>query len=177
MTSETEPRDEVVASLRGPKVSINAPRFARILVALGMAALLVSGVLLLIGGAHHNAQITRLQHDGVPVQITITSCIGMAGGTGSTPASFVCQGNFVLSGHRYHELIGGQTTELNAGSTLRGLAIPDDPALVSSASSVATSHTSSSVFILPVVLLAAFVALLLVVVIRRRGSRAVREEP
>jgi hypothetical protein len=175
MTSEAGPRDDSVASLRGPKVTINAPRFGRILIVLGMVALLVTGVLLLVGGAHHNAQITRLQHDGVKVQITVTSCIGMAGGTGSTPASFTCQGNFVLSGHRYHELIGGQTAEVNAGATVKGVAIPDDPALVSTASSVAASHTSFAVFLLPIVLLAIFVALLVVLVIRRSSS-AVREE-
>jgi hypothetical protein len=161
---------EAVSVLRGPAVSVNSKRIAQILLVLGMATLAVLGVLLLVSGAHRNAQITELHQHGQKVQISVSGCIGVASGSGSTPATFTCRGSFALSGHRHNEIIGGQTARLNVGSIVQGVAVPDDPALVATTRSVATEHTSFSVFILPIVLLVAFAGLTIVIVLRRRGS-------
>jgi hypothetical protein len=161
---------ETVSVLRGPAVSFNSKRITQVLLLLGMATLAVLGILLLVSGAHRNAQITELHQHGQMVQISVSGCVGVASGSGSTPATFICRGSFALAGHHYNEIIGGQTTRLDVGSIVRAVAVPDDPALVATTQSVATEHTSSSVFILPLVLLAAFVGLVVVVVVRRRGS-------
>jgi hypothetical protein len=161
---------DAVSVLRGPAVSFNSKRVGQVLLSLVMATLLVLGIVLLVSGAHRNAQINQLRQHGVNVQISVTGCVGVASGSGSTPATFSCYGSFTLAGHRNNEIIGGQTARLDVGAIVQGKAVPDDPQLVATVQSVATEHASSSVFILPIVLLVVFVGAAIVIVIRRRGS-------
>jgi hypothetical protein len=147
---------------------VDSRKAVRILVALSLVTLGVLAIVFFVGGAHRNAQVTRLKQHGVPVVMTVTNCIGVASGSGSTPASFTCRGTFTLSGHRYNEIIGGTSALFPAGSSVRAVTVPGDPALVSTARSVASEHSSFSVFVVPIVLTALFVAGLLAVVVRRR---------
>ncbi len=159
---------EAVASLRGAPVSVDSRKAVRVLVVLGLVTLGVLAIVFFIGGAHRNAQVTRLKQHGVPVVMTVTDCIGVASGSGSTPASFTCRGNFVLSGHRYNEIIGGTTALFPSGAEIKAVTVPGDPALIATASSVARERSSSSVYIVPIVLTVLFVVSLLAVVIRLR---------
>jgi hypothetical protein len=161
---------DTASVLRGPAVSFNSARIVQVLIFIGLATLLTLGVLLFVSGAHRNAQINELHQHGKTVQISVSGCVGVASGSGSTPATFSCHGFFTLAGHRYNEIIGGQTNQLDVGTLVQGIAVPDDPALVATAQSVASEHTSSSVFILPIVLLVAFAGGLVAILVRRRGS-------
>lgn len=140
-----------VAALRGAGVESDLRRFVRVAVVAVVAALAASAVVLFVAGAHRNTQITRLRHDGVPVQVTVTSCLGLLGGSGSNAAGYTCSGRFVLDGRRYHETIPGIALH-PVGTTLRAVAVPGDPALMAPLNQVADEHPSDKVYILPTVL-------------------------
>ena len=104
------------------------------------------------------------------MRVTITSCQGLLGGSGSNGAGYACRGTYVLGGHRYNEQLPG--TALHApGTVIRAVAVPGDPALVSPVSVIDAEHSSATVFILPAVLLVLLVALLAVVLLRRRRAK------
>ena len=147
MSTDADAETTAVSVLRGPEVRVNTKRVGQVLLFLGMSALAILGVLLVVSGAHRNAKITELHQHGVKVEISVSGCVGVASGSGSTPATFTCHGSFTLRDHRYNEIIGGQTTHLDVGSTVPAVAVPDDPALVATVRSVATQHASFSVFI------------------------------
>jgi hypothetical protein len=143
-----------------------------------LAVMVVLIALLFVGGVHSNNQKTRLRQHGVPVDLVVTSCYGVAAGSGSTPSTFTCNGQYTLDGQRHTEVIGGDTTYHAAGVHLRGVAVPGDAALLSTVESVAAEHASISVFIVPIALSAVMIALVLWAVgVRRRrdhsGQKAV----
>lgn len=163
--------DDRVAPLRGAGVEINGRQVARVLLGLVLATLAVLAVVFTVIGIHNNRQIDELRNQGVPVAVTITSCQGLLGGSGSNSAGYSCRGTYELDGHRYNELLPG--TALHApGTVVRALAVPSDPTLVSPVSVVDAEHASASVFILPALLLVALVAILVVLALRRRRRRA-----
>jgi hypothetical protein len=172
-TPEVTDVDPAVALLRGPAVQVDSKRFVRLLVVLALIGLAVATVVLFISGAHSNAQVNRLKTQGVPVQVTVDACIGTASGSGSTPASYTCNGTFTVAGHRHTEQIGGQIASVPKGSTLRGVTVPDDPALVATAQSVADEHASFSVFVLPIILAVVLLVLSVFLVARQRRNTIV----
>jgi hypothetical protein len=125
-------------------------------VALLLAALAVLVVILFIAGTHKNSQITQLHRHGVPVAIRISGCRGLLGGSGSNPAGYACRGSFTLDGSRHNESIPGNTLH-PPGTMLRGVAVPGDPALVTTAGALAAEQASGRVFILPAILLVVLV--------------------
>ncbi len=147
-----------MASLRGAGVgTIDGRRVARVaLGAVGVAAAVLT-VILFVAGADKNAQITSLRTRGVPVEVTVTSCMGLLGGSGSNAAGYACQGTYVVGGHRYRQAIPGDVLR-RPGSTVRGVTVPDDPELLSTARDVAGEHASWRVFIAPTVLALVLVA-------------------
>jgi hypothetical protein len=153
-------------------VDVDARRLGRFLFALCLVALAILVVFFSVVGAHHNDQINRLRHDGVPVTVTVSTCQGLLGGSGSNAAGYSCRGAFTVSGHRYNEAIPGNSFYA-PGTTLRSVTVPGDPALLSPARSVAAEHASWKVFILPGVLLVVLLLLLGVLLARRRRARAV----
>jgi hypothetical protein len=132
--------------------------------------------LFFVGGVHRNNQVTRLRQHGVPVDVTVTSCLGVAAGSGSTASTFTCNGEFTLDGHRHNAVIGGVTTYRPAGQHLRGVSVPGDPALLSTAQSVAAERASTSVFIVPIILTVALIGLVLWVVLARRRHDIASDE-
>jgi hypothetical protein len=113
-----------------------------------------------------------LQQHGVPVEVTVTGCVGLASGTGATEAGFNCRGTFTLAGHSYNEVIGGTTDLYPPGTTLQAVAVPGDPALLSTARAVANAHSSWEAFITPGILLAVLLLAVVVIVWRTRRSRS-----
>jgi len=163
--------DDRVAPLRGAGVQIDGRQVARVLLGIVLVTLAVLAVAFTVIGIHDNRQIDQLRNQGVPVAVTVTSCRGLLGGSGSNGAGYSCRGTYALDGHRYTETLPG--TSLHApGSVVRAVAVPSDPTLVSPVSVVDAEHASDSVFILPAVLLVVFVAILVVVVLRRRRTAA-----
>ena len=160
-----------VAPLRGATVQIDRRRLTRVLVAIVVAALAVLVVVFTVVGINKNHQIDQLHNQGVAVNVTITSCQGLLGGSGSNGAGYACRGTYGLDGRRYNEQLPG--TALHApGTVIHALAVPGDPALVSPVSVVNTEHSSGTVFILPAVLLVLLVAILIVVLLRATREAA-----
>jgi hypothetical protein len=140
----------------------------RIVAAVCLVALAVVAVALFVAGMNKNDQITRLRQHGVAVAVTVTGCLGLLGGSGSNAAGYECKGTFALGGHRYNEDIPGNTIR-TPGSTIRAIAVPGNPPLLSTARAVATDRPSWHVFVAPTILIVfdAFVVGALVVKRRR----------
>ncbi len=149
--------DARVAPLRGAAVQIDGRRVAAIVVGIVLVTLAVLVVAFTAIGIHKNRQINQLHDQGVAVAVTVTSCQGLLGGSGSNAAGYSCRGIYELGGHRYNELLPG--TALHApGATIPSVAVPGDAALVSPVSVVDSEHASDNVYILPGVLLVFLVA-------------------
>jgi hypothetical protein len=163
-----------VGTLRGAGVEVDARRVGRVVVIASLVALAVLVVVLFAAGADKNAQITRLRQHGVRVEVTVSGCLGLLGGSGSNAAGYACNGTFTLDGHRYSDAIPGNTL-YRPGTTVRAVTDPSDPGLLSTAAVVANEHPSSTVFILPACLL--LVLALLVGAVLRRWRRTSRAPP
>jgi len=140
-------------------------------VGLCLVTLAVLVIVFTVAGIHRNDQINELRHDGVPVTVTVTNCLGLMGGSGSNAAGYSCTGSYTIHGTRYTETLPG-TGFHNVGSTVAATAVPSDPALVSPMSVLRSEHASNGVFVLPLILLVVLVILVaLVVLLRRRRQR------
>ena len=158
-----------VAPLRGAGVQISGRQVARVLLGTMLATLAVLVVVFTLTGFHNNQQIDELQNQGVPVAVTVTTCQGLLGGSGSNAAGYTCRGTYEIGGHRYNETLPG--TSLHApGALVRAVAVPSDPRLVSPVSVVADEHASTSVYILPAVLFVVLVVVLVLVGLRRHST-------
>jgi hypothetical protein len=172
MSSEPGTTDQRVGRLRGAGVDDVDPKaLARFAVLLLVLVLAVLVVVLYAAGARKNAQVTKLRDHGVPVVVTVTHCRGELGGSGSNGAGFVCRGAYRLGGRRYVEPIPGNT-RYDPGTTIKAVAVPDDPQLVAPAATVAGEHSSATVYVLPTVLLVALLATCGAVLWRWRRRRA-----
>ncbi len=136
------------------------------MVTVGLVAVAVTGLVLLIAGIQNNSQINSLRNDGVPVTVTVDSCLGLMGGTGQNPAGFSCTGSYVLGGTQYRQSIPG--TAFHApGSSFQGIAVPSDPKLLTTPYQLARQHASWTAFIIPGLLFGFVVAVVLVMLLRR----------
>jgi hypothetical protein len=170
--TQGEPLSTLRASGAGPGVDTRA--VARVAVGLLLVGLTVLVVILFVAGAQKNSQITRLRQHGVAVTITSSGCMGLLGGSGSNPAGYDCRGSFTLAGRRYNENIPGNTLH-PPGELIRGVSVPGDPTLVTTARILAGEQASWRVYIVPTVLLIVLVGLgLLVRAVVRRGRRPTR---
>jgi uncharacterized membrane protein len=111
----------------------DAPRVLRIFAGVCLGLLAAVAVALIVGAVHENSRRHELQHHGVTVQVTVTSCVGTATGTGITVNGFTCRGSFVLNGHTYVDVIRGSSQLLARGSVLTGVADPRSPSVLSTA--------------------------------------------
>ena len=160
-----------VTTLRGAGVEVDVGRAGLVAIGVCLLALAATVTVLLAAGIEKNAQITRLRHDGVPVEVTVTGCFGLMGGSGSNLAGYDCKGTFTLGGRRYSDAIPGNAL-FSSGTRLRGIAVPEDPGLFSTPRVLATERPSSRVFLLPGLLLAALVLGTAGLIMKRRGLRA-----
>jgi hypothetical protein len=165
--------DERLAPLRGAGVSASARRVGIYALVLAFVGLVVLVVVLFVAGARKNAQIEELHTHGVAVEMTVTTCIGLLGGSGSNGAGYSCHGTFTLAGHTYDDPIPGNA-ELGPGQKIAGITVANDPALFTTAALLPTQHTSSSVYVAPIVLSAVLGVVMVVALLwrrRRRGRR------
>jgi hypothetical protein len=158
-------------TLRGAGVEVDGRRVARIVVSLCLVALAVVVVVLFLSGIHKNDQIARLRQSGVAIDVRVTECRGLMGGSGSNLVGYACRGTFALGGHRYDEAIPGNTFHL-PGASLQELTVPGDPALLATVHAVATERASGKVFILPTALLLVLVLLVGVIALKRPRRRS-----
>lgn len=155
--------------LRGASVDVNSQkvlRFVFVLVALALAVLSAS---FFVSGLHRNANISDLQRHGVRVSVTITTCTGELGGSGSNLADFRCEGTFTLHGQRFHDTVPGSGFRAT-GSTVFFITARNSPSLLATMRTVRDERSSWSVFILPFILLALLIASVTIVARRRRVS-------
>jgi hypothetical protein len=154
---------------------VDTQAVARIAVSLVLIGLTVLVVLLFVAGAQKNSQIARLHQHGVAVMITSSGCQGLLGGSGSNVAGYSCRGSFTLDGRRYNENIPGNTLH-PPGTVIRGVSVPGDPALMTTARILAAEQASWRVYLVPTVLLIVLVGLALLVgaVVSRRRHPARR---
>jgi hypothetical protein len=163
-----------VTKLRGAGVDIDPRRAGRAVVAVCLLALAVVAVILLIAGLEKNAQSDSLHKHGVPVAVTVDSCLGLLGGSGSNPAGYACKGTYTFGGHLYRQNIPG-AGELRAGTVIRGIIVPTDPGLLSTPALVADQHASWRVFIAPVILLVVLALAGGALLFRHRRARVGRD--
>ncbi len=129
---------------------------------------LAAAMSLIRGRIHKNDQITSLRQHGFPIEVTVSSCLGVLSGSGSNAAGYSCRGTFVLDGRRYSETIPGST--LGPGTTLRLVTVKSDPGLIATVHQAESEHTSWGGFILPSVLLVILAALLGRIAVRSRRN-------
>jgi hypothetical protein len=157
---------EPISTLRGAGVEVDACRAGRVAAGVCLAALAVSVIALFAAGVHKNAQITGLRTHGVQVQVTVTGCMGLLGGSGSNAAGYTCRGTYTMDSVRYDEVIPGDTLR-PPGMTLRGVTVPGDPSLLSTIRIVDAEHASWSVFVLPAILLTLLILVAGTLLLRR----------
>lgn len=158
-----------LTNLRAGGVDADPRRVGRIALGLLIVVLAVLVVVFLVAGLQKNARINQLRQHGVATTITVSGCTGLLGGSGSNAAGYACQGTFTVDGHRYSEAIPGDSFH-RAGTTVRGVVVPSDPGLMSTAAVLATEHPSWRVFILPGILLVVLALLVSAVAVRRRAK-------
>jgi hypothetical protein len=166
--------DAPVSTLRGAGVDVDFRLVGRIVVALCLAALATLVIIFSVAGLDKNNQISQLHHHGVPVNLTVTGCLGLMGGSGSSPAGYSCTGTFSIDGARHSGTIPGIAFH-RPGTMLRAVVVPSDPALFTPAAILAGEQTSWRVFLLPAILLVVLVALIVTVILWRRRARPLAE--
>ena len=171
------PDPHPVASLRGAEAQRIGGRFWFVVCVFVFIVIAVFIVVSFITAVNDNVRMERLKTHGVPVVITVTSCTGHIGGSGSNAAGYTCYGTYRVHGVRYREIIGSKTTTSPTGATVRGVADPSRPSTVELASAVATSKPSDSHYVTPSILAAMFVALAFVIARRRSRIKQQRTQP
>jgi hypothetical protein len=154
--------------LRGAPVEVNTQKVTQFVSALIVATLTVLTVTFFLSGVHRNADVVNLQRHGVSVAVTVTTCNGELGGSGSTLAQYRCEGTFFLSGHRHHDTIPGHSFRAT-GSTVTFVTAKNSPGLLATTFEVKSEKTTLNVFILPSILLVALIGF--VAVVARSRSR------
>ncbi len=160
-----------VGALRGAGVEVDAGRVGYVAAVLALVIVMVVAGVLLVAGLRKNSQIENLRANGVPVEMTVTNCLALVGGTGSSPAGFECTGTYRYQRHRYVEGIPG-SANLPVGSRVNGIVASDDPGLFSTLPTIDSEHPAVARVALPAAALAAAAAACIWVVVRRRRQSA-----
>ncbi len=163
--------DLPIDNYRGGTVNVDRRKAAQVVVGVSLVALTVLGLILLIAAISNNNQIDSLKNNGVPVDVKVTGCLGLIGGTGQSVAGFSCTGTYSVNGTLYHQNIPGLAFH-KPGTTIRGVVVPSDPKLLSTPDQLARQQASWTAFIIPGLLLLVVVIVLLIVFLRRRERRA-----
>jgi hypothetical protein len=144
-TADTEtPSDHAADSYirGGAGFSIDARKVGGLFVVVGLVAVLALAAALANDAAHKNTRDRRLTENGVPVTVTVTSCLGIASGTGITESSFSCRGSFELGAERYNEVIRGSSVLLQSGDMVHAVVDPASPATLSTVEAADNAHAS-----------------------------------
>jgi hypothetical protein len=156
-------------ALRGPDARHISDRFWLVTGTLLLGVFAIIIVVSFISAFNDNARIDRLKNHGIPVTVTVTSCVGNIGGSGSNAAGYTCRGSYRVDGVRYVEVIGKKSTPSNAGTKVHGIADPSRRSTVEVASAVRASSSSASVYFVPSVL-ALFLVIATIASRRRKRS-------
>ena len=172
MNSALGPHETV--ALRGPHAQRIDRRFWSIAGAVFLTVFAVAIIVSFISAMNDNARVDRMKNHGVSVVVTVTSCVGNLGGSGSNAAGYTCRGSYRVHGVRYQEVIASKSTLSATGTRLAGVADPSRLSTVELASAVAASAASDSVYVVPS-LLALLCVILSVTLVSRTRSHSTRE--
>ncbi len=159
--------------LRGVRVArVDPDRIVGVVAVAAIVILVVSAIAWTVSAAHQNARLSKLQQHGTPVPATVTGCVGISSGIAMAIEYWECRGSYTLNGARYNEVIRGSRAHLRTGQTVAAIAVPGDPALLSTVAAAGQTHSGWSRYIGPIVLgaLAALLTLALLVWWRRRPA-------
>jgi hypothetical protein len=146
------PVDPAAGYIRGGAgLAVSRRQVLLICLALLVIGLLALTVVLVTETAHDNARHRRLQTHGVAVQVTVTSCVGTATGTGITVNGFTCEGSFSLDGRRHVDQIRGTSALLSRGRVIAGITDPSSPGTLLTAHAVRRAVPSWHSYIGPVI--------------------------
>lgn len=165
-----------VSTLRGASVTTDARRVGRVILGLVLLAAVVTGVALTVAGVRKNEQVTALREHGVPVEVRVSGCIGLMGGSGSNLAGYQCRGWYRFDGRRHVGNLPGDALH-PPGSQVRAVVDAADPSLFSTPAVLATEHASDGVLVVPGVLLAGVVTAVGALALRQRRRRGTRRRP
>jgi hypothetical protein len=169
--SDAEDPDRPVTTLRGAGVDVDPRRAGQLVLGVVLVALAVVAVVLLVAGIQKNAQADALQHHGVAVDVRVTGCSGLLGGSGSNAAGYRCQGSYTFDGRHYQRDIPGNSL-FAAGTVIRGVTTPGNPGLLSTPAMVDAQPASWRVYLAPAILFAVLaIAAVTVGLLRRRRRR------
>jgi hypothetical protein len=154
-------------------VEVDSRRVVRGLIGAGLVALAAVIVVLFAVAVHENTQITSLRRHGVPIEVTVSRCLGALSGSGSNAAGYSCRGTFVLDGRRHSGTIPGHAL-LAPGTTVRLVTVESDPGIIATIHEAESEHTSWERFIAPAVLLVLLATLVAAMAVRsRRDAQSV----
>lgn len=139
--------------MRGVRVvAVDTFRVVQVLVVVVLVALLAVAVALAASAASQNSRLDQLQHQGVPVEMTVIGCQAISSGIGMSVDHWECRGTYGLGGHRYNEVIGGSRAHLRDGQSVRAVAVPGHPTLVSTTTNASQNRSTWTPYITPVIL-------------------------
>jgi hypothetical protein len=163
--------------LRGVRVvEVETRRVVGVVVVIVLLVLAVSAIALTISAASRNSGLSKLHHQGVPVEVTTTGCVGTSSGIGMSIEYWECRGTYTLYGRSYNEVIRGSRALLQKGQKVPAVAVPGEPTLLSTVAAAGARHSTWAPYIAPIILGAVTVIVLVgwVVLSKRRGLN--REE-
>jgi hypothetical protein len=152
-------------------VPVSPRRIAWATAGLGVATLVFLVIVLTVSAIDAQSRTSRLRRAGVPVEATVTRCVGRASGTGITTIGYTCRAVFTLAGDQHEAVLGGSSVLRATGDVVAAVVDPRNASVVVTAQSVAQSRSSWTPFIAPAALLA---ALLGIVAIGARRLRLLR---
>ena len=163
----------------GGGVDVDPRRILRPLAVLCLVALAGLSIGLALSAGNENGKEAALRKHGVPVQVTVTGCLAVSSGIGMGIEYWQCRGNYTLGGHQFNELIGGSRALLIAGRQEAAVAVPGQPALLSTFAAVAKGRSNFTPYVTPIVL--GVVTLLWgggwALLLRRKRTRAAAAPP
>ena len=161
-------------SLRGAAAINVGPRFWLIAATIGLIVFAAVLVVSVDSVATNHARVNRMKSHGIPVVVTVTSCDGNLGGSGSNAAGYSCRGDYTVDGTTYHEAIGSKSTYSPPGAQVRAIVDPSHHTTVVLSSAVKASEDSPWAYGVLGLLAVALVALALALLRLARPSVATR---
>jgi hypothetical protein len=144
-------------------------QWAGLLIVLALAGVVIA---LTLSAAADNSRQTKLKEHGIPVEVTVTGCVGIGSGIGQATAGYTCRGSYSLDGTEYSAVIRGANQALPPGDVIQGVTVRGDPGLLSTAEAARKQHSSSKSFVTPIILGAITILLAVGLILwsaRRRG--------
>ena len=114
---------------------------------------------------------------GVPVDVTVTGCLGLMGGTGAQAAGYSCTGTYTLDGTQYHQSIPGPGLPCAGQHRPRGSPSRATPSCCRRPDQLARQHASWRVFVIPGLLLVSWSVVRVGLVVLRSRRRRHRRLP